>query len=128
MNTRTITVTIKSTPEKAFQYVSDIKNLLNWAPAFADSITDQGDRWIAKKGQKTFEVRIASNERYGIVDFQRIPTSGTLIVSPSRVVANGPDAEYIFTLFQAPGMDDETFAQTINGMSHEFETLKKVLE
>jgi hypothetical protein len=89
MKANTIAVTIKCTPEKAFQYISNIKNLLVWAPAFADSITNEGVRWIAKKGKNIFEARIVSDERYGIVDFQIIPAPGVLDVFPSRVVANG---------------------------------------
>lgn len=129
MKADTIAVTIKCTPEKAFQYISNIKNLLVWAPAFADSITDQDGRWIAKKGENTFEARIVSDEHYGIVDFQIIPAPGILDVFPSRVVANGPDAEYVFTLFQTPRMDDEAYAQILEEMlNHEFGNLKRLLE
>jgi hypothetical protein len=129
MKANTIAVTIKCTPEKAFQYISNIKNLLVWAPAFADSITNEGGRWIAKKGKNIFEARIVSDERYGIVDFQIIPAPGVLDVFPSRVVANGPDTEYVFTLFQTPGMDDEVYAQTLEEMlNHELENLKRLLE
>jgi hypothetical protein len=57
--------------------------------AFADSTTNEGGHWIAKKGENAFEARIVSDERYGIVDFQIIPAPGVLDVFPSRVVANG---------------------------------------
>jgi len=42
------------------------------------------------------------------------------------VVANGSQAEYVFTLFQGPGVDDEAFEQTITGMEHELATLRTI--
>ena len=128
MNAQTRTVTIKTTPEKAFQYLSRVENLLSFAPVFAESISDDNGRWIAKRGAETFELKIVSDPHWGVVDFHIIPAPGILTIAPSRVVPNGPDTEYIFTLFQATNMDDQTYQQTVNAMRGEFELLRVALE
>lgn len=128
MNAHTTSVTIQCTPDKAFQYISKIENLLSWAPGFADSISFEGGKWMAKKGPSVFEARIVSEERYGTIDFHVIPAPGVFMAAPSRVVANGPNTEYVFTLFQFPGMDDASFAKLIEDMREEFRTLKRLLE
>ncbi len=128
MNAHTTSVTIRCLPEKAFQYISKIENLLSWAPGFADSVRFDGGKWMAKKGTSLFETRIVSDEGHGTIDFHIIPVPGVVIVAPSRVVANGREAEYVFTLFQSSGMDDASFANLIDDMREEFRTLKRLLE
>jgi hypothetical protein len=48
---------------------------------------------------------------------------GTEHVAYSRVVPNGAGAEYIFTLFQGPGMSDETFASQRAALAEELAIL-----
>lgn len=128
MNVRTQSVTINAAPETVFQYVSRPDTLPEWAPAFAPSIRQEGERWLISRGSEQTEIRLLTDATFGIVDIHVTDAKGRTFVSRSRVVANESGSEFIFTLFQAPGMPDEVFQGQVEGMVHEFATLRRLLE
>ena len=74
------------------------------------------------------EFRIDAESRCGIVDFLICPAPGVEMSVRSRVVPNGRGSEYVFTQFQTPGMDGETFEQNIQALKHELVMLRALLE
>jgi hypothetical protein len=45
-----------------------------------------------------------------------------------RVMPNGEDSEFVFTLIRRPGMSDEQFAKDKAAVEHDLKTLKDLLE
>lgn len=72
--------------------------------------------------------RFVPRNELGVLDHAvRLP-SGVEVFVPMRVVPNGDGSEVIFTLFQAPGMSDEKFAEDAAMVERDLRTLRRVLE
>jgi hypothetical protein len=54
--------------------------------------------------------------------------SGERLHLPIRVIANGEDAELLFTLFQTPGMTDEQFVRDARMVEKDLAKLKTLVE
>lgn len=128
MRSGTVTCTLLTSRDTAFNFIADVGNLLLWAPAFADAIRLEGDCWIAQKANTQFEVRISADARTGTIDFEKLRDGEVFAISPSRLLHNGRDAEYVFTFFQTEGMPDDVFHSTLEAMADEFLTLKRLLD
>jgi hypothetical protein len=128
MRTDTKTIAIHASPEKVVQFLADPQNLPRWAVGFAKAVRKDGPRWVVTTGGGEMGVRIAADEKTGVVDFYMSPAPGIEGLAGSRVLPNGQGAEYIFTQFQAPDMPDEMFAKNVQAVAHELTVLKALLE
>jgi hypothetical protein len=128
MRSNTQTVTIDVEPEQVVGFVGQAENLPRWAIGFAKDVRRDADRWIVTTGQGEVAVTIAVDEVVGTVDFHMQPAPGVDAVAFARVVPNGDCAEFLFTQFQQPGVDDDTFAQLVAAAGHELIALKALLE
>lgn len=130
MRTSTQSVTIESAPEHVFEFVADPANLPKWAIGFCKQIRQEEDgTWIVTTGSgDEIAIRTASSPELGVVDSYMSPAPGVEVPAATRVVPNGVGAEYVFTMFQPPGMPDEVFEQQIAELGRELVVLKAHLE
>lgn len=129
MRSNTQTVSIDSPADRAFAFVADPTNLPRWAIGFAKDVTQGGDLgYIVTTGQGEVPLRVATDARLGVVDFHMKVGDGADAVAHSRVLPRGDGAEYVFTQFQAPGMDDAVFDGQVAALGHELVALKALLE
>jgi hypothetical protein len=128
MRSDTQTVTIDVAPEHVVGFVGQAENLPRWAIGFAKEVRRDGDRWIVTTGQGEVPITIAVDEAVGTVDFHMQPAPGVEAAAFSRVVPNGYGAEFLFTQFQGPGIDDDTFELLVAAAVHELIALKALLE
>jgi len=128
MRSDTQTVTIDVAPEHVVGFVGQAENLPRWAIGFAKAVRCDEDRWIVSTGQGEVAITIAVDEVVGTVDFHMEPAPGVEAVAFARVVPNGDGAEFLFTQFQEPGVDDDTFDQLVAAAGHELIALKALLE
>jgi hypothetical protein len=128
MKADTQAVSIQSPAAKVARFLADPANLPRWAVGFAKSVRSDGGRWFVRTGAGEMAVRIVADEKSGIVDYLISPAPGVEALAASRVIPRGPGCEYAFTQFQAPGMSDEAFAQSVAALAHELTVLKALME
>jgi hypothetical protein len=110
MRADTQTMTLPASAEDAFAFLAQPENLPRWAVGFARGIRREGDEWIVQTAEGELPVRIDADAARGTIDFHMRVAPGLEAVAYSRVIPNDGGAEYVFTQFQFPGMDDALFA------------------
>jgi hypothetical protein len=128
MRADTQSVSIEAHPSKVLELVSDPQNLPRWAVGFARSVREEGGRWIVSTGAGEMSVRIESDRATGTVDFLMTVAPGVEALAASRVIPRGGASEFVFTQFQALGMPDEAFRQSVAALAHELKVLKALAE
>lgn len=128
LQVRTMSVSVFCSADRVYEFVSDLRNLPVWAPAFARSIEQVGEKWILQTDQGPLEIRICAENSFGVLDHYVSPSPGVEMYVPMRVIANGTGSEVLFTLLQTSDMSDERFAQDCAAVRRDLESLKKVLE
>ena len=125
---RTVSVSISCAPSRVYAFVSNPANLPKWATTFCRSITQSNGAWVIETAQGPVKVRFAAPNDLGVLDHYLTSSSGSEIFVPVRVVSNGQGSELIFTLFQQPGMSDDSYAKDAELVRRDLNTLKRVLE
>jgi hypothetical protein len=128
MRSETVTTVLPVPRERVFEYMSDIRNLPEWATEFARELREQDGEYrvVNNLGEFLFEIR--ADERTGVIDMYAGPSRDQLAVFPTRAVSL-PDGRtsYSFTMFQAPGMPDELFESQYESLRREFENIEAIL-
>lgn len=128
MRSSTLSITIQRPPASVLSYVSDPANLPRWSPSFCLSIHFEHGKWMAQTPTGPVQVRIATHRQLGIADQFLSPAPGLELMIPMRVVPNGADTEFIFTLFQPDQITEAEYQQEIDLASQELQLLKQILE
>lgn len=130
MRTSTQSITIEAAPVDVFAFVADPANLPKWAIGFAKEIRQEDGTWIVTTGSGgEVAIRHVTDAEFGVVDGYMSPAPGVeMLGGAQRVVPNESGAEYVFTMFQPPGMPDEVFEQQIAELGRELVVLKAHLE
>ena len=128
MRSETVTTVLSVPRQRVFEYMSDIRNLPEWATEFARELREEDGEYrvVNNLGEFLFEIR--SDEGTGVIDMYAGPSRDQLAVFPTRAVAL-PDGRtsYSFTMFQAPGMPDELFESQHASLKREFENIEAIL-
>ncbi len=128
MRSETVTTVLPVSRERVFEYMSDIRNLPEWATEFARELREEDGEYkvVNNLGEFVFEIR--ADERTGVIDMYAGQSREQLAVFPTRAVAL-PDGRtsYSFTMFQAPGMPDELFESQHASLKREFENIEAIL-
>ena len=128
MRSETVTTVLPVPRERVFEYMSDIRNLPEWATEFARELheEDGGYKVVNNLGEFLFEIR--ADEETGVIDMYAGPTRDELAVFPTRAVRL-PDGRtsYSFTMFQGPGMPDELFESQHESLKREIASLERLL-
>jgi hypothetical protein len=128
MRADTRTISIDAEPAKVVRLLADPRNLPRWAVGFAKTIRREAERWYVLTNGGEVEIRIAADERSGVVDFFISPAPNVEALAASRVIPRGKASEYVFTQFQAPGMPEDVFEMNVNAVQHELTVLKAIAE
>jgi hypothetical protein len=128
MRSETVTTVLPAPRERVFEYMSDIRNLPEWATEFARELREEDGEYrvVNNLGEFLFEIR--ADERTGVIDMYAGPSREQLAVFPTRVVGL-PDGStsYSFTMFQGPGMPDDLFEAQHASLKREFENIETIL-
>jgi hypothetical protein len=128
VRSETVTTVLPVSRERVFEYMSDIRNLPEWATEFARELREENGEYrvVNNLGEFLFELR--ADERTGVIDMYAGPSREELAVFPTRVVSL-PDGRtsYSFTMFQGPGMPDELFDSQHASLKREFENIEAIL-
>jgi hypothetical protein len=128
MRSETVTTVLPVSQERVFEYMSDIRNLPEWATEFARELHEEDGEYrvVNNLGEFVFEIR--ADERTGVIDMYAGPSREQLAVFPTRAVRL-PDGRtsYSFTMFQGPGMPDALFESQHASLKREFENIEAIL-
>lgn len=127
MRADTKSVSIDAGAGEVFRFLVNPANLPRWAVGFAKSVREEAGRWYVRTGAGEVGLRIEADEKLGVVDFW-ITAGEVEALAASRVLPRQAGCEYVFTQFQAPGMPDDAFAQSVKALQHELAVLKAIAE
>ena len=115
---RHVSVSIKSSPDRVYEFVSNPSNLPKWAAGLSGSIEEIEGDLIAESPMGLVKIKFASDNTFGILDHYVMLPSGEIIYNPMRVFQNENGSELVFTLYQRPGMSDQNF-RTMRSLLHQ---------
>lgn len=124
-----IGVAIAKSSNHVYDYISNPKNLPQWAEGLAGaSVEKSGDVWICDSPMGKVQVRFAAKNPFGVVDHDVTLPSGEVNHNPFRVIANGGGSELVFTLFRLPRMTDADFDADAAQIEKDLRRAKQILE
>ena len=128
METRTVSVSIRESPQKVYEFAADPANLPKWAPGFVKSIANRDGQWVAQTTMGEVTFAFAERNSFGVLDHGVTLPSGETFSNPMRIVANGQGSEVLFTLFRHAPMTEAEFDQDATVVLGDLEKLKAVIE
>jgi hypothetical protein len=128
LKSTTLSVSIDCSPSEVARFVSNPRNLPQWAPQFCKAVRRSGDDWIIDTPNGPVTVYFVNRNDLGVLDHVVVMASGEEITVPMRVVANGTGSEVILTMFQLPGMSADQYAEDAAMVEKDLRTLRQVLE
>jgi uncharacterized protein YndB with AHSA1/START domain len=124
----TKSVDVRTTPERAFDYLSDATNWPEWSIVNLKSVTPGKDGWyetVTREGHG--QLKLLSNKAFGLLDHVWKDPRASWMVH-ARVIPNGDGCTFLITLHQPPTMDDSTFDAAMEEMDIEMNRLREALE
>src|SRR5262245_44247405 len=132
MQSQTQSITIHAHPDAGYAFVADPRTLPRWASTFAPRIRPaENDEWIIPSPAGEVRIRYDADPQRRTVDFDMRPvepTPGIEGLAASRVVPNGQEAEYVFTMFRFDGMPDAVWQGQLEELPLELIRLKAAIE
>lgn len=123
-------MSIRAPRDAVLDFVSDPLQLPRWAPGFAPSVrAGEGDEWVIEADGAPRRIKVRTSRDAGTVDLLAATADGSFAPRLfTRVVGEGADSEYVFTLLLSPGLDDEGLAELDATVAGELRTLRGLLE
>ena len=128
MRSETVTTVLPVSRQRVFDYMSDVRNLPEWATEFARELREEDGEYKVVNGLGEFVFEIRADEESGVIDMYAGPTREEMAVFPTRAVSL-PDGRtsYSFTMFQLPGMPDDLFEAQHASLRREIDNLERIL-
>jgi len=122
---RTVTAVLPAPREDVFEFLSKVENLPLWATDFARELKYEDGKAKVVNGLGEFYFSIDADAETGVIDMYAGQGEGEMGLFPTRVVALGPNkSAYSFTMFKAPGVEDELFEAQYRSLQREFENIR----
>ncbi|MFG1174739.1 polyketide cyclase [Erwiniaceae bacterium CAU 1747] len=99
-----------------------------WVSGLSNTPLEQdGNIWRGKGPQGAINVRFTEHNPYCIMDHYVDTGLSKEIFVPMRIVANGSGSQVLITLFRQPLLSDERFAQELERIRQDLQTLHTLL-
>jgi hypothetical protein len=125
---RHLAETIRRSPADVYAYVSDPRNLPAWASGLSTTISLVDDQWVAESDLGRVTVEFVPDNPYGVLDHVVTLPDGKAVTNPLRVVPNGDGSDVVFSLFQAPDGDLDSFESDAAAVASDLVRLKVLME
>ena len=110
-------VRIKTTPEKAFRYISDPKNLPQWTHAFKAVLNGKAIM-ATPAGAVEVGLRVKGTASEGTIDWQMTFTDGSVTTAYSRLVPESAEYSIYSFILMAPPLPLEQLEGALNQQAH----------
>jgi hypothetical protein len=110
-------VRIKTTPEKAFRYISDPKNLPQWAHAFKGVLNGKAIM-ATQAGTVEVELRVKGTASEGTIDWHMTFPDGNVATAYSRLVPESAEYSIYSFILMAPPVPLEQLEGALNQQAH----------
>lgn len=124
---KNISISINRPAREVYQFASNPENFPKWVD-FIDSISRQGDVWMAKTRLGSMKIKFAPSNDFGIIDHEVTFPNGEIVDNPMRAIVNNKGCEFTFTLFRMPGKTDSEFNEDAEAVTKDLQNLKEILE
>lgn len=125
MISRTVTAVLPARRDEVFGFLSKVENLPLWATDFARELKYVDGKPKVVNGLGEFYFSIEADAESGVIDMYVGSTEQEMGLFPTRVVSLGAKlCAYSFTMFKAPGMEDELFESQHRSLQREFENIR----
>jgi hypothetical protein len=124
---RLISIGVECAWERANDFLAQPANFALWAEGLAETLRQEGERWIAQTPVGDATVRFTPWNEFGVLDHWIDFADGSTVYVPLRVVANGDGCEVTLTLFRLSGMSDEKFCEDAAWVERDLARLKALL-
>lgn len=125
---RHVSVHIDRPVAEVYAYAAEPANLPSWGHGLSDSITREGDVWVAESPMGRVTVAFTPRNDFGVLDHDVTLPSGETVHNPVRVLRDDPGSEIVFTLRRQPDMTDADFERDAATVSADLNRLKQLLE
>jgi hypothetical protein len=127
MLTNTVVAILPVPKDEVFAYLSDVNNLPRWATEFCQSLkVEKGKYKVHTCTGHDLLFRIEANPAIGTIDMFAGPTEEQMGMFPTRVIPLQTRlSAYIFTMFQGPGMSEESFHKQAESLRRELANIEK---
>ena len=125
---RHLVETIDRSPADVYAFVSDPRTLPAWASGLSTTIELVDDEWVAESDLGRVTVEFAAENPYGVLDHVVTLPDRTTVTNPLRVVPNGDGSDVVFSLFQSPDGDLDSFESDAAAVVRDLARLKLLLE
>ena len=112
----------------AYEFLASPANFAMWAEGLAETLRQEGVRWLAATPAGDAEIRFSPRNDYGVLDHWVDFQDGTTVYVPLRIISNGDGCEVTLTLLRLPGMTDEKFQADADWVNRDLARLKQLLE
>lgn len=124
-----VATTIDRAAPDVYEYVSDPTNLAAWAAGLAHRDVERvGDQWVVDSPLGRVVVSFARKNAFGVVDHDVTMPNGVTVHNPMRVIPNEDGCDVVFSVRRQPDMTDAAFADDVNAVRTDLETLRRLLE
>jgi hypothetical protein len=124
---RTLGVSIARPPGDVYDYLADPRNFPRWSK-FLTGMRRDGETWIATTPNGEVKMRFAPPNELGVLDHWVSPKPDVTIYVPLRVLPNGDGSEVTFSVFRQLAMTDAEFAEDMDMVRRDLESLKQTIE
>lgn len=125
---RTLSLTIRRCPHAVYDFISNPRNLSQWATGLGENIRQGPAGWLAETVHGPVTFHFSPTNDFGVLDHIVTLPDGRTVFVPMRVVINGSGSEVQLVLFRHDGVTDEAFAADADWVVRDLQTLKAVLE
>lgn len=124
----TLSVSIDCPPQAVAAFVTDPRNLPQWAAGLCKSVRRDGDKWKVDTGEGEVGLQFTGPAEHGILDHLVTVAPDLQVFVPMRVVPNEAGSEVLFTLFCLPAMTEQRLQQDMAMVRADLRRLKQVME
>ena len=127
MTAHTQTGHFNVSPEKLYNFISDIENMPKWATNYVKSIRKEGDDYIVETPEGDMYQEFDVDEKNYVINVFCGPTKDKMWMWPARVASDNMGGSVLtFTCIQMPEQDNEQFMMQCRALAEEFENLQEI--
>lgn len=114
---RVESVRIKTTPEKAFRYITDVRNLPQWTHAFKE-VGNGKATMVTPAGALEVALQVKASASEGTIDWRMTFPDESVATAYSRLVPDADNYSVYSFILMAPPVPLEQLEGTLNQQAH----------